>query len=126
MLTIPDDLLLFQLLGDSIYDKLFHHFSKDGGETDWPIVSQTFLLDLFEDQSYIDYPPSSGTTPILQVLSKMIESGSAVISASSLSTHGCIPSGPMDLCTLIPPRHSRTSPFNQSEVHYFQDSLSSL
>ena len=33
----------------------------------------------------------SGTSPVLQDLSKMMESGSAMTSASSLSTRGCIP-----------------------------------
>ncbi|XP_072715447.1 zinc finger and BTB domain-containing protein 5-like isoform X6 [Ciconia boyciana] len=40
---------------------------------------------------------SSRTSPDLHNLSKMIESSLPVTSASSLSTLGCIPSGPMDL-----------------------------
>jgi len=32
MLTIPDNLLLFQLLGDGIQNKMLHHISRDGGE----------------------------------------------------------------------------------------------
>ena len=36
MLTIPDDLLLFQLLGDSTQNKLFYHLSRDRDESDWP------------------------------------------------------------------------------------------
>ncbi|XP_068796195.1 CAP-Gly domain-containing linker protein 4 isoform X3 [Struthio camelus] len=40
---------------------------------------------------------SSDTSPDLQDLSKMMESGLVITSASSLSTRGCIPSGPMDL-----------------------------
>ena len=35
--------------------------------------------------------------------------GSAVTSAISLGTRGCISSGPMDLCTLMLPRCSRTT-----------------
>ncbi|KAK2527796.1 hypothetical protein Q9966_010095 [Columba livia] len=39
----------------------------------------------------------TGTSPVSQDLAKMMESGPAMTSASSLSTRGCIPSGPMDL-----------------------------
>ena len=49
---------------------------------------------------------SSGTSPILHDLSKMIESSLAVASASFLSICGHIPSGPMDLCVLSLPRWS--------------------
>lgn len=40
---------------------------------------------------------SIGTSPIFYSLSKMIESGLSVTSVSSLSTHGCILSRPIDL-----------------------------
>jgi len=41
MLATPDMLLLlFQLFGDDIQKKLFHHFSRDGGEAKWYVVSQ--------------------------------------------------------------------------------------
>eukprot|EP00076_Gallus_gallus_P042987 XP_025008525.1 serine/arginine repetitive matrix protein 1-like isoform X4 [Gallus gallus] len=46
---------------------------------------------------------------VLQELSEMTESGLALTSAHSLSTRGCIPSRPTDLCTSIPPRRSRTT-----------------
>lgn len=49
---------------------------------------------------------SSGTSPILQYFSKMIESGFAVTSASSLRTHGCILSVLTDLCVLKLPTQS--------------------
>ncbi|XP_048781948.1 uncharacterized protein LOC125684133 isoform X3 [Lagopus muta] len=39
---------------------------------------------------------SSGTSPVLQHLPKTTKSGSAITSASSLSSRGCIPSAPMD------------------------------
>jgi len=39
----------------------------------------------------------SGTSPVLQELSKM-ESGLAITSVILLSTQGYIPLGPMDLC----------------------------
>jgi len=47
-LTTPDNLLLFQLLGDGIQNKLFHHLSKDGDEADWPAVAQILCLALFD------------------------------------------------------------------------------
>ena len=49
MLTTPDDLLLFQLLGEGIQNKLFHNLSRDRGEADQPVVSQILLLAIFED-----------------------------------------------------------------------------
>ena len=55
MLTTPDNLLLFQLLVEGIQDKLFHYLSRDGGESDWPVVSQILLLTLFEDLSDTGY-----------------------------------------------------------------------
>ena len=49
ILTVPDN-FLFQLFGDDIQKKWFHHFSKYGGEADWPVVSQTILGNaLFQD-----------------------------------------------------------------------------
>jgi len=42
---------------------------------------------------------SVGSSPDHHELSNMMESGLATSSASSLRTHGCISSGPMDLCT---------------------------
>jgi len=44
---------------------------------------------------------SSGTPPVCQDHSKITEGSSAVTFTSSLSTHGCTSSGPMDLCMLI-------------------------
>ena len=56
MLTAPYNLLLFQWFGDS-NQKLFHHLSRDGDESDWLAVSQILPLALFEDWRSIDYPP---------------------------------------------------------------------
>jgi len=50
----------------------------------------------------------SGTSCVLHVLSKMIESGLAITSTSSFSTHGCIPWEPMDLCVSSLSRQSLT------------------
>jgi len=74
MLTTPDSLLFLRLLIDDLQNELLHRLSRDGGEADRPVVPW-----------------------VLQDLSKMMESGSAMTSASSLSTCGCIPLGPMDL-----------------------------
>ena len=95
MLTTPDNLLFLHLLRDDMQNELLDHLSRDGSEVDWPVVPWVLLLALFEDWSDAGFLQSLGTSPVLQDLSKMMESGSAMTSASSLSTHGCIPSGPM-------------------------------
>jgi len=97
MLTTPDNLLFLHLLDDDLQDKMLNHLSRDGGEADRPVVPWVLLLALFEDWSDIGFLQSSGASPVLQDLSKMMESSSAITSASSLSTYGCIPLGPMDL-----------------------------
>jgi len=93
MTTTPDNLLFLYSLNDDLHNGLFHHRSKDGGEADRPVDPWVLLLALFEDWSDIGL----GTSPVLQDLSEMMESGSAMTSTSSLSTRGCIPPGPMDL-----------------------------
>jgi len=55
MLATSVNLLLFQLLGEGIQNKLFHHLSRNRGEADWPVVSQTVLFTLSEDWSGIGY-----------------------------------------------------------------------
>jgi len=47
---------LFQLLGDGIQNKLFHHLSRDGSEADWLVVSWIVLLALLEDWRDLGYP----------------------------------------------------------------------
>ena len=82
MLTTPDK-LLFQLLGDGIQNRLFHHLSRDRGEADWPVVSWILLLALFEGMMsgvMLAILQSSGTSPINKDLSKMIKSGLAITS----------------------------------------------
>jgi len=49
MLTTPDNLHLFQLLGDNIQNKLFHHLLRARGEADWPVVSWILLLALLTE-----------------------------------------------------------------------------
>jgi len=55
MLITPDNLLLFQFLGEGIQNKLFHHLSR-GDEAGWLVVSRIVLLPLFEDCGDIDCP----------------------------------------------------------------------
>ena len=53
MLTIPDNLVFFNLLGDDIQNKLLHHLSRDRGEAGWSIVSWLLLLALLDS----GFPP---------------------------------------------------------------------
>jgi len=78
MLTTPDNLFL-HLLRDDIQNELFDHLSRDGGEADQPVVCWDLLLALFEYWSDIGFPQSSGTS-VIQDLSKLMESGSAMTS----------------------------------------------
>lgn len=96
MLTAPNDLFVLYMPRDNTKVKLFHHLTRDGGEVNQSIVTQV-LLALFEDRINISFPQSLGTSPDAHGLPKMMESGLAMASTSSLSTCGCIPSGPMDL-----------------------------
>lgn len=41
-----DNPLLFHMLRDGLQHELFHHLSRDGGEADWLVVPQVFLLAL--------------------------------------------------------------------------------
>jgi len=101
MLTTPDNLLFLHLLDDDLQDELLHHLSRDGAEADWPVVPWVLLLAFLKIGVTLAFLQSSGTSPVLQDLSKMMENGSAMTSASSLSTRGCIPLGPMDLWVSI-------------------------
>jgi len=56
MLTTPDNLLFFHLLGDYIQDKLFLHLSWDGVEAVWSAISWVLFLALIEDWSDIGFP----------------------------------------------------------------------
>jgi len=55
MLPTPDNLLFLHLLNDDLQNELLHHLSRDGGETDRPIVPWVLLLALFEDRSDIGF-----------------------------------------------------------------------
>jgi len=83
MLTTPDNLIFLHLLRDDLQKEVFHPLSRDGGES---MVSWVLLLALFEDWSDIGVLPVLRHSPVLQDLSKMMESGLAMASAVSLST----------------------------------------
>ena len=97
VLTTPDILLLFHLLGDDIQSKLLHHLSRmELRLTGLSLPSSSFL----KTGVTVAFLQPSGTSSDLHDLSKMMESSSASTSAGSLSTHRCILSRPMNLCTL--------------------------
>ena len=60
MLTTPDNLLFLHLLDDDSQNELLHHPSRDGGQTDWPVVPRALLLALLEDWSDTGLPPVLG------------------------------------------------------------------
>jgi len=84
------------LLRNDIQNELLRYLSRDGGEADQPVFPWVLLLALFEDWIETDFPPVL-TSPVLYDLSKVMESGSAMTSTSSLSFRGRILLGPMDL-----------------------------
>ena len=108
MLTTPDNLFLFQLLGKGVQKKSFHHLSRDGDMAEWSVAFQILLLAFLKTGVILTVLQSSGTFSTHQDLSKIIESGTAIFFASSLGTNECILSGPMDLCVLILSRPSLT------------------
>jgi len=75
-------------------------YSQDWEDVKWTSLFlrlSLFLLCYMFNISTLAFLQSSDTSPVLQDLSKMVERGSAMTSASSLSTRGHIPLGPMDL-----------------------------
>lgn len=44
MLSIPDDILFFYMLGDGLQNDLFPHLYWDGGVADFSVISRVFLL----------------------------------------------------------------------------------
>jgi len=91
------------LLGDDFQNKLPLHLPREG-EADWLVVSQLLLLALLQPGVILAFLQSSGTTPVICCLTRVIEGGLAITSAISLGTYVCIPSGPMDLCASGLPR----------------------
>lgn len=87
MLSSPDHLNLYMHV-DDFQDELLRHLSRDGGGSDWSVDIWFLLLALSEDWIMLAFLPSSGISPVLHDLSKT--------SSGFLSTHGCIPSRPMD------------------------------
>jgi len=50
MLTLPDSLIFFHLLGADIQNNVLHHVPRDGSEDDSLVVSQVLLLALLENE----------------------------------------------------------------------------
>ena len=98
MMTAPDQFLVFHVFANSFQEDFLHHLRRFRGGAGWPVVPQIFLLILLQDRRDVAFFQSSGNSPNHHGLSKIVESGLTMTPASSLSTHGCIPSGPMDLC----------------------------
>lgn len=57
ILTIPDDLHFFYMLGDDLQSDLFHHLSRDDAEADWPVVSWLLLAALLEEGCNTGFHP---------------------------------------------------------------------
>lgn len=87
MFAIPDNLLFFHM----------HHLSRDEGEAAWPWFPGSSFLPFLKTGVVLAFLQSSGAFPALYDLSKMMESGLTLTSAKSLSTHGWIPPGLMNL-----------------------------
>ena len=92
MLTIPNHFLGLNMFGNSFQDYLFHHFphyQDDGDQAE--VLGPSFL----KIGVAFGFFQSSGTSPACHDLSKTTKSNLTKTSASSLSTHGRNPSGPM-------------------------------
>jgi len=63
LITPPDNLLHFPLLGNGIQNKMFYHLSRNGAEADWPVVSWILILKTRVDIGcppvfrYLSYSP---------------------------------------------------------------------
>jgi len=66
MLTTPHNLFFLHLLREDIQSELFHHLSRDGDETDWPVDPRVLLLALYEDWS--DFSAYTVSRPSLFLL----------------------------------------------------------
>lgn len=76
-----------------IYQEAFlHYFPNDWGKTSWSLIPQILLGDRSDDMCFL--PVNRNFSPPW----KKIDSGLAVMSGRSLSTHECIPSSPEKFC----------------------------
>lgn len=92
MLAISNHLFVFYMFENSFQEGLLQQLSRNQCEDDQPVVPWILFL---EDSSNICLLPiqSSGTSPDYHDPSKIIENGLAMTSASSFTTHGCVPPG---------------------------------
>lgn len=89
----------------------------------WLLSSSILLLALFGGESNIGLPPFIGTSPILHDFSKIMEICRETTCASSFSSHGCIPSGPMDLWMFsLPSQPITQTPTTREQYSFLQPS----
>ena len=98
MLTTSHHLLGFRVFGDGFQKNLLGCFPREWNEVDQSFLWPSFLPFLKIGVSFTFFQ-SSETSPSRIDLSKIINSGLAVTSASPLSICRCILSGPVGLCT---------------------------
>lgn len=86
MLTTPSHILVLHVSGNTFQDHLLYHLHRD---------KQGFFICTSPDSPWTQiFFQSSGTSP--HDLLKKIKSALTLTSVSSISTHGCILSSPMD------------------------------
>ena len=120
----------FHLLWDGIQNKLFHHFSRDGCETSWPVVFRVLVLSLSEICVNTVFPPLLRNISCSPWSSKDDREwfGSHFY---QLSQHVCFLLGPMNLCivkfclTFWPdaPQPRRSLPFSRLSLLFPLKSL---
>lgn len=89
MLNNSDNLLFPRMFRGDMQGELFNFLFRDGTETDWCVAPWVLPLAVFLKTGVaFAFLQSSGISPVLHDLSKIMESDLAVTSAWSLSTHG--------------------------------------
>jgi len=106
--TSTDNLFLFHLLGDDIWNITIHHLPKDDVKTVLRFHNSSFLPFLKTGVTlfiylfiYLFIFQFSGTSSILHDHSKMTESSLAITLDSSLSAHDCMMTELIGLYALI-------------------------
>lgn len=101
---------------------LLHHRPRGGGATGWPTVAQIFFLaPLWKLEWSCLCSSHQAPLPFSKSFQRWWRN-LTIISARSASSHGYIPSEPMDLHVLILPRQS-LSLFKEREIFLSPDSL---
>ena len=97
MLAGRNDCTVPQALFNNFKDNLLPNFSRHWPETDKPVITGVFFLPFLKIGTTFASCHSTGASPDCQDHRKIIERGPAMMSASSPSTLGWIPSRCMDL-----------------------------